>query len=385
MIVHNHIWRGKFATIEAMFRNVDRLFLVITTILVAFGFFIFASASLGLLAKESGRFSSIFINQLVSTGIGIVAFFIAFRIKPTFWNKHAFFILLGGIVATLLVFIPALSLAHGGARRWIDLGFFSFQPGEALKFALIVFYAAWCAGMRTKIGTFRYGFLPLIIILAVSGLLLGLQPDFGTLFIVVIGLSSIFLAGGAQWKHVLLLVVGGGVLLTGIYFTVPYARDRIDTYIHPERDPQGAGFQIDQSLIAIGSGGLTGRGFGQSVQKFTYLPEPIGDSIFAVFAEEWGFVGSIVLIFLFLMFLSRGYRIANKAPTVFTRLVVVGFTTTIVAQSFINIGAMLGIIPLTGDPLVFVSQGGTSILFALIEIGIILRISSHSKPPTKEA
>jgi len=385
MIVHNHIWRGKSATIESMFRNVDRLFLIVTTILVAFGFFIFASASLGLLAKEGGRFSGIFINQLVSLGIGVLAFLIVFRIKPTFWNKHAFFILLGGIVASLLVFVPFLGLEHGGARRWIDLGFFSFQPAEVLKFSLIIFYAAWCAGMRTKINTFRYGLLPLVILLACAGILLVLQPDYGSLIIISVGLSSIFLVGGGKWRHILALAVTGIITIVLVSLFVPYVKDRILTFLDPTRDPQGAGFQIEQSLIAVGSGGLTGRGFGQSVQKFTYLPEPIGDSIFAVFAEEWGFVGSVLLITLFVLFLSRGYRIANKAPTIFTRLVVVGFTTTIVAQSFINMGSMLNVMPLTGDPLVFVSQGGTSILFALIEIGIILRISSHGKAPLKEA
>lgn len=361
-----------------MFKNVDRLFLTVTAILVAFGFFIFASASLGLLAKEGGRFSGIFINQLVSLGIGVLFFLIVVRIKPTFWNRHAFFILLGGLSLMLLVFVPFLSLEHAGSRRWVDLGFFSFQPAEALKFALIVFFSAWCAGMRTKIGTFRYGLLPLIILLVLAGVLLGLQPDFGSLVIIGIGLTSVFLAGGGKARHIFLLAVSGLATIVLISMFVPYVKGRILTFVSPERDPQGASFQIEQSLIAIGSGGLTGRGFGQSVQKFTYLPEPIGDSIFAVFAEEWGFVGSVVLILLFLVFLSRGYRIANKAPTVFTRLVVVGFTTTIVAQSFINIGAMLGIVPLTGDPLIFVSQGGTSLLFALIEIGIIVRISSHT-------
>ncbi len=362
-----------------MFRNTDRPFFFITLGLVIFGFVIFASASLGLLAKDGARFSGIFINQLVSLGAGIIAFLITFRIKPTFWSKHTLALFAGSVVAMLLVFIPFLSLEHAGARRWIDLGFFTLQPAELLKFSIIILYATWCAAMRTKLHLARFGVLPLLGLLVIAGVLLALQPDYGSLIIIAIGLGGIFFAAGGPWKHALALIASAlaGIVLLGMF--VPYVKDRLETYIHPERDPQGSSFQLEQSLIAVGSGGLTGRGFGQSVQKFTYLPEPIGDSIFAVFAEEWGFVGSVFLIALFVAFLSRGFRIATRAPNTFTRLVVVGFVTIIVAQSFINIGAMLGIVPLTGDPLIFVSQGGTSLLLALAEIGIILRISSHPK------
>ncbi len=356
----------------------DTPFLVITGILVLFGFFIFASASLGFLARQEGLFSAVFINQLASLGIGIVALFVATRIKPPVWNKYAFYIFLISLIATLLVFIPFLGSEFGGARRWLSFGFLSFQPSELLKFGFIIYYAAWCAGVRSKIQTLKYGVAPLLILLAIAGAILALQPDFGTLIIIGIGALSIFVASGASWKHITLLVAGGlgAVVLLGSF--VPYVHGRLLPFVDPSRDPLGSGYQIQQSLIAIGSGGITGRGFGQSVQKFNFLPEPIGDSIFAVFAEEWGFIGSVLLIILFLAFLARGYRIANKAPTPFTRLVVIGFTTIIVAQSFINIGAMLGILPLTGDPLVFVSHGGSSLLIALIEIGIILRISTYT-------
>ncbi|MEK7606020.1 MAG: FtsW/RodA/SpoVE family cell cycle protein [Patescibacteria group bacterium] len=360
------------------FSRFDRPFLIITGILIVFGFFIFASASLGYLAREQNLFSSVFVNQLVSLGISILALIVVTQIKPTFWNKNAFFIFLGAVIATLLVFVPMLGGEHGGAKRWIWLGFISFQPSELLKFGFIVYYAAWCAGVRDKIRTMRYGIVPLCILVAIAALILVFQPDFGTLIIITIGALSIFFASGASWKHIIGIVFAGlvGIMLAGTL--VPYVKDRLMTFVDPSRDPLGAGYQIQQSLIAIGSGGITGRGFGQSVQKFNFLPEPIGDSIFAVFAEEWGFIGSIILISLFVAFLARGYRIANRAPTSFTKLLTIGFITTIVAQSFINIGAMLGIIPLTGDPLVFVSHGGSSLLIALIEIGIILRISSHS-------
>lgn len=360
----------------------DRPFIVIAGALLLSGFFIFASASLGFLARQEGLFSSVFMNQLASLLIGGVGLVIATRIKPTFWSKYSFFILIGSIIATLLVFVPFVSLEHAGAQRWISLGTFTFQPAELMKFGFIIFFAAWCAGVKQKIESVRYGLVPLLVLLATAALILGFQPDFGTFIIIAVGLVSVFFAAGGAWKHIMLLAVAalGGLALLGTF--VPYVHDRIATYLEPDRDPLGASYQIQQSLIAIGSGGLTGRGFGQSIQKFNFLPEPIGDSIFAVFAEEWGFVGSVLLVALFVAFLARGYRIANRAPTTFTRLLVVGFVTTIVAQSFINIGAMLGMVPLTGDPLVFVSHGGSSLLLALFEVGIIIRISGHARTET---
>ncbi|QQR82612.1 cell division protein FtsW [Candidatus Campbellbacteria bacterium] len=363
-----------------MQRTVDTFFLFVTSVLVVAGIFIFISASTGLLARpESIDVSSQIITQLISLGIGVLLACITIKIPITFWNKYAFYFFLVTFFSTFLVFAPFIGSEHGGAHRWINLGFISIQPAEFLKFGFILYFAAWCAAARKRIHTITYGPLALVVFLSIVGSALIFQPDYGTLIIIGVTGFSMLVFAGAQWKHLLSLVVIGSVCATLIVFFVPYIGDRVDTFLNPDKDPLGAGYQINQSLIAIGSGQITGRGFGQSVQKFSFLPEPMGDSVFAVFAEEWGFIGGIVLIALFIAFLNFGYRIAIRAETTFSRLIVLGFVTAIVTQSFINIGSMLGVFPLTGDPLVFVSKGGTSLFMTLAEIGIILAISKHAK------
>ncbi len=360
-------------------RRLDTVFLWITLSLTGVGFFIFISALLGLLAREGGRFSGIAINQGVSLAIGFGLLYAASRIKYTFWNRFAFYLFIASLVLSLLIFVPFFGFEHGGARRWLMIGGFSFQPGELLKFAFVIYLSAWYAMVKQKITTWQWGIGPLVGLLAASGIVLGLQPDLGTFIIIsVAGLVIFFVAGGG-WKHTIALILAGVIVLGTAGLLVPYVQDRLLTFIDPSRDPLGAGYQIQQSLIAVGSGQIIGRGFGQSVQKFNFLPEPIGDSIFAVFAEEWGFIGSSLLILLFLSFMLRGYRIAQEAPNMFARLTVVGFITMILTQSFLNIASMLGIFPLTGDPLVFVSQGGSSLMMALLAAGVVLNISKFRK------
>ena len=205
------------------------------------------------------------------------------------------------------------------------------------------------------------------------------QPDTGTLLVMLAAGFGMFFAGGARWRDIAILVgasISGAVLLV---LSRPYIMDRILAFIDPNKDPLGASYQIQQSLIAVGSGELFGRGFGQSIQKFSFLPEPFGDSIFAVTAEEFGFIGSSLLIMLFLFLAIRGLKIAVRAPDHFSGLVVVGIVILIVFQSFINMASMLGIFPLTGLPLLFISHGGSALFFALLGIGIILGISRYGK------
>lgn len=363
----------------------DRTFATIVLLLTGIGFFIFISALLGLMARDSGLFSAIAINQSISLVVGLLFFYGASRIRYTVWNKYAFFLFVASVVAMILVFTPFLGFEHGGSTRWLDIFGFSLQPSEMLKFSFVLYLAAWYAMVKQNITTLVYGLGPLAGLLGIAGILLALQPDYGTFIIISITGFAMFFVAGGSWKHLAGVFVGGAILIATISFFVPYINDRLQTFVDPSRDPQGAGYQIRQSLIAIGSGQIVGRGFGQSVQKFNYLPEPVGDSIFAVFAEEWGFVGGVLLIGLFIAFLLRGFRISKHAPTAFSRLVVVGFVTMIITQSFINIGSMLGVFPLTGDPLVFVSQGGTSLVMVLTAAGIILNISKYGKSDTLSA
>jgi len=356
--------------------KVDKPFLVISITLIVVGFFIFNSASLALLAKESSNYSSIAFSQTVfGLFLGTVAMITVSRLDFKIWKKSAFYLLLVAIILNILVLVPGIGFEHAGARRWIAFGGLSFQTSEILKLAFILYFAAWASGVKEKMKTFRWGLLPLLFLLAVSALLLSNQPDTDNLILIVLAGTAMFIAAGGKWRHVFLIVLAGAIGLALLAYTKPYIMQRITTFFNPQVDAQGASYQVQQSLIAIGSGGLFGRGFGQSVQKFTYLPEPVGDSVFAVAAEEFGFVGSVFLLMIFVLFATRGLKIASETANIFARLTVVGIVIMIVFQAFVNIGAMLGVIPLSGITLPFVSHGGTSLFFTLLEVGIILSIS----------
>lgn len=365
--------------------RVDKQFLLSVIILMVAGFVVFTSASLGLLAKNSAEYSSVTFSQAVlGLCLGTVAMVIASRLDYKIWRKTAFWLLALGIILNILVLFPQLGFEHGGARRWFVYGGLSFQPSEVLKLAFVVYFAAWAANARERMKTFKYGFLPLLVLLGVSGGLLLKQPDTDTFMMLIAAGLAIFISAGGKWKHVLLLIIAGVAGIAMLAYTRPYVAERINTFFHPETEGQGASYQIQQSLIAIGSGGMFGRGFGQSVQKFNFLPEPIGDSIFAVEAEEFGFVGATALILLFVFFAVRGLKIAAGTNESFGRLLVVGLVIMITAQAFVNIGAMLGILPLSGITLPFVSHGGTSLFMTLFEAGIILSVSrSRGQTNTK--
>lgn len=359
--------------------KIDKVFLTSIILLTVAGFFIFTSASLGLLARDGASFQSVALNQSIGLIIGMIAFFAMSRIHYKNLRKYAFYILLGALLLNLLLFIPAFSFNHGGASRWIDLGFVTFQPSEFLKIAFIIYFAAWLSSLKEKVGNLKFGIMPYVIITGILGALLLAQSDTDT-FVVIAGTGMVMLlVAGARIRHILFLgVIMAGLLLLVVYFR-PYVKQRVMTFISGASDPRGAGYQIQQSLIAIGSGRIAGRGFGQSVQKFNYLPEPIGDSIFAVQAEEFGFIGSIILIGLFLLFFIRSIKIAVNSSDSFGGLTALGIAILIIVESFMNISSMLGIIPLSGMPLLFVSHGGTALIITLGAAGIIANISKYKK------
>jgi len=358
----------------------DKVLFALVVILVTGGFLIFSSASLGLLARSGASFSSVALSQFLFGIIGGgIALFIMSNLHHRHLRKYAFYIFLFACFFTLLVFVPGLGMTHGGATRWLSLGGFSIQPTELLKIAFVIYLATWLSGTYTNITNFFQGTLPYVGIVSIVAIITLLQPDTDTFLIMGSASLAMFIVAGGRWRDVLILVLTAVLLLAALAFARPYLLDRLTTFMHPERDLQGSGWQIHQSLIAVGTGGLTGRGFGQSVQKFEYLPEPIGDSIFAVYAEEFGFIGGCVLIMLYIAFILRGYRIANRASDLFGTLLVVGFITLVACQAFLNIGSMIGVAPLSGLPLPFISHGGTALLATLIMVGIILNVSKYPK------
>jgi len=360
-----------------MSKHVDRILLSIVILLVGLGFFIFTSASLGLLARNGASYGSVASSQIIF-GIfgGGLALTILSQIHYRNWRQYAFYIFLFCLGLTLLVFTP-LGFSYGGAQRWLDLGPFSLQPAEVLKIGFVIYLATWLSGMQKKLATFTTGALPYFSIVAFVGLVMLLQPDTDTFLIMASAATAMYIAAGGRWRDVVLVTLLAVLLIVVLAFTRPYIKDRITTFLNPESDPLGSSYQVQQSLIAVGAGGWFGRGYGQSIQKFEYLPEPIGDSIFAVYAEEFGFVGSSLLVLLFAAFTFRGYRIATHAKDIFGMLLVVGLVTIIVVQAFLNIAAMVALAPLGGLPLPFISHGGTALLVTLASIGIILNVSKY--------
>lgn len=360
--------------------KVDIPFLISICILVIAGYFIFTSASFGLLSKQASKYSGVVFNQTVfGLTLGTLACMVTSFIDYKSYRKYSLYLYILSVLLTLLVFVPGVGVSLGGATRWIYVGHFSFQPSEFLKIGFIIYFSAWLSGMKDKAHTFKYGFLPFLILMAINSAILLKQPDTDTLLITIFAGLAIYLVGGGRWKYVFILGFCGVLGLGVIASSRPYIMSRISTFINPSADSLGSGYQIQQSLIAVGSGGIFGRGFGQSIQKFNVLPEPIGDSIFAVASEEFGFVGATSIVLLFILFAFRGLKIASNVPDNFGRLMATGIVIMIVSQAFVNIGAMVGVLPLSGITLPFVSHGGTALFMTLAEVGIVLNISKSKR------
>lgn len=361
-------------------KTVDKPLLWIIITLVVVGFIIFLSASLGLAAKESISFAQIIIKQLIVGVIfgGLACFFLS-KVHYLNWRKYSFWFFIISLILTLAVFIPGLGFEFGGAKRWLSLGPFSFQPAELLKISFILYFATWLTTIKTKVADLKYGLFSFLTISGIVSVVMLLQPDTDTLIVMLVAATAMYLVSGAKKIHITALGLIGILGLGILILSRPYIKERIITFLNPASDPLSAGYQIQQSLIAIGSGGFFGRGFGQSLQKFNFLPEPIGDSIFAVAAEEFGLFGASFIIILFVFLAWRGYKIAVNIKNPYGGLVLVGLITLIVVQSFMNIGAMLGVIPLSGLPLLFISHGGTALFFTLVASGIMLNISRYQK------
>lgn len=359
-------------------KSVDTVLFGLIGLMVAAGFLIFSSASLGLMARDGASFSSVAFSQFVFGVLGGGAvLMVVSNIYYRQWRKYAFYLFVISLLLTLAVFIPGLGMTHAGATRWLDVGFTTVQPSEFLKIGFIVYLATWLSGVHNKIDNWKYGLMPFTGIVGVVGFVMLLQPDTDTFMIMGFAGMAMYLVAGAKWRDIAIIVLGAILMLAAVAMMRPYIMDRLTTFMHPEADPLGSGYQIQQSLIAVGSGGVTGRGFGQSIQKFEYLPEPIGDSIFAVYAEEFGFIGTMSLVLILVFMTLRGYRTATQAEDIFGTLLVVGFMTIIIAQSFLNIGAMLAVAPLSGLPLPFISHGGTSLMATLASLGIVLNVSKY--------
>jgi cell division protein FtsW len=356
--------------------RIDTPLLILIAILLVGGSLIFASAAFGLLARGATNMSSVVFSHLVlGIGAGLVALIAAISLDYHYFRQYAPYIYGVALFITALVFIPHVGVCMKGGCRWVNIGGFSLQPSELLKIATIIMASSYFAAMRSEITSWKYGLGGFLGILAGPVILLILQPDLGTLGVICFSVLAIYWAAGARVRDLAVVAAIGVLALGALVVFRPYVRDRVMTFMHPAQGQQVESYQLKQSLIAIGSGRLLGRGFGQGIQKFTYLPEPMGDSIFAVASEELGFVGAVTIVMLFLFFALRGLIVSTKITEPFPAFITIGISTYLACEAFINIASMLGVAPLTGIPLTFISQGGSAMLFSLASAGILLNVS----------
>lgn len=364
----------------------DKYLLGAILFLVVFGLVALFSASLVTAHSSQGNAYYYIEKQLLALFLGLGSLFLFSRIDYHYFKKLSLMFLIASFVLLILVFVPGLRAEHGTSYSWIIVFGMSFQVAELVKLLLIFYLAAWVETRKEDLKKFSAGLLPFLVVISLVGLLLLSQPDLGTFILVFIIAISIYFVAEGNMKQLIILFL---ILVMGVVYLFyqaespessglikDYQLNRIRCLQNPDFDRDSC-YQINQSLIAIGSGGIFGRGLGNSRQKFNYLPEVWADSIFPVIAEEIGFVGAVLLILIYLFIFYKGMIIAKGAPDMYGRSLAVGISVWIFFQAFLNIGGMINLIPMTGVPLPFVSAGGTSLLFLLTSCGILLNISKQ--------
>lgn len=354
------------------------LVLLVSIFLITFlGFLILAGVSMTISQKYFGNSFHFLIHQILFGLLpGLILGFVAYKIDLKIIRKYALILVVVAILLMVLIFIPQLGSSSGGARRWISLFGLNFQPSEFLKLAFIIYLAAWLSKRKKEKKSFLNFFLPMIVILGVVCVLLIMQPDISTLVVVAgVALIMYFISETPIWHTVTLIILG--FIGLGILIQIaPYRLERMLVFLRPDTQPLGSGYQFNQSLITVGSGGITGQGLGLSVQKSSFLPQPMTDTIFAVFSEETGFIGACIFVILFLILIWQGFKTARMKED-FLKLMAIGIVSWLTIQAFVNIGAIIGILPLTGIPLPLVSYGSSHILIELIALGLLLNISKQ--------
>ncbi|MGI6128642.1 MAG: putative lipid II flippase FtsW [bacterium] len=357
----------------------DFLIFFATVTLLGFGIVMVFSASSVAATAEFGDSFHYLKTQTIATAIGLIGMVIFMQIDYHSLKKWAPVVLAVAIFLLGLVLFKSVGVEGGGARRWLQLGPFNLQPSEVAKIGIVLFLASILSERKLNITKFWHGLFPLVAILGVLFLLILKQPDLGTAMTLAGTAAIMLFVAGAKISHLVML---GCIAAPGVWLAImgeDYRRRRFLAFLNPEADPQDAGFHIIQSLYALGSGGLLGVGLGESRQKFFYLPERHTDFIFAIIGEELGLLGTLFVLALFLLLAWRGCRAAMLAPDRFGVLLGVGIVSMIVIQALVNIGVVTGSLPITGIPLPFISYGGSSLVFSLAAVGVLLNISRHSQ------
>lgn len=357
----------------------DYWLLIISAMLLAVGLVVVYSISPGLVVEKNVSEYHFVTKQLIAVGLGVLAFVITSSMPLRVWNRLQMPLLIAAAIS--VVAVRVLGEEVNGAYRWIHIGGLSFQAVELIKFALLIWLASFLTARirQGNIGNVKQTLRPLLIVLGILAFIVaGVQSDLGSTGVAVAMMVAMAFVAGLPMRTVLLIGAGILAVLVLAVATSEYRQHRLATYLNPTADCLDTGYQACQALIAVGSGGMVGLGLGNSVQAFGYLPEAEHDSIFAIYAEKFGFVGVTVLLGLLLAFFARIKRIMERAPDDFSRLLVVGIFTWLAVQAIINIGAMLGVLPLKGITLPFISQGGSSVVFVMALVGILFQISRYT-------
>ena len=351
------------------------LLLGATAALVSVGLVMVLSASSVEAFEEYGSSFLFFLRQAIYAAVGTIGLWVASRMRYQAWAHLCVPLLAVSSALLILVLIPGVGKVAGGSARWIELGPVTIQPSEAAKLAVISFTAALLARRWRRLGEPRQLTLPLIPVVAFLCLLILLQPDMGTAIIVVATVGVLLFAAGARLKHLLVGAVALVTLGVGLIAIEGYRLVRFLSFLDPWKDPQGTGYQNIQSLVGFGSGGVFGLGLGAGRQKFGYLPNAHTDFIYSIIGEELGLVGALFVLVLFGLLIYAGIRVALHAPDAFGRLLAAGITGWFAIQALTNLGAVTGLLPITGVPLPFVSFGGSALVVSLVVVGILLSIS----------
>ncbi len=373
-----------------MFRRADFLLLGIALGLTLFGLAMIGSVSVFqsyqlTLAKSAAPSNSFYLwRSFVHVVTSLTVMGITSSIPYHFWERHARTLFLLNLVLLMALFLPGVGNEYGTARSWIQLAGMSIQPSEFLKITMVFYLAVWLQKREADIATFQEGFLPFVALLCLSTFFVAIQPDLGSFLVLIVIATTMFFIAGGNFLHLLLGGSISALLSLPIILNKEYVRNRFSVFLHVLFRPddqtfkEGIGFQIHQALIAIGSGGLFGVGYGKSIQKFGYLPEVQSDTIFAAMAEELGFLRLLIVLGLYGVLVYRGLKVARNSPDRFGLLLGTGITTWIAFQTILNICVNLSIFPLTGLTLPFISYGGSSLIATLGGVGILLNISMHS-------
>ena len=354
----------------------DKTLLLIVALLLMFGLLCLFSATYYKAVAKGDALMEV-KRQLFGIALGAALMFVTSRIHYPFWRDPRVVVgaLIASFVLLVLVVIPGIGVYLNGSRRWLNIAGLSFQPSEAAKIASVLYLASTLSYRADQIHRFWRGIVPLLVVPALMFLLILEQPNLSTAGSIMIVALLMLLLAGAKWRHLGLLSVAG-LIVGGVYAWIePYRRERLLSFRDPFAQMSDEGYQLAQSLIAIGSGGLFGRGLGQGRQKFSYLPYPESDFIFAIVGEDFGLMGCLLVVTLFVAFAFAGMRIAVNAPDRYGCLLASGLTAMIAVQAFLNIGVVVGVLPTTGLPLPFFSAGGTSITLLMAAVGIVLNVS----------